>query len=213
MNFPYDMLDDPGLLAEYQGWDETVYADFLALQRGELTEAQFDRRYRRTRAILVLDMTGFTATAMNTGELASLLRIFDAQKVCLPVLTRAGASFVRCFADNLVALFDRPDPAADAALEIQRRIALFNATPLASADPARCCIGIGFGPVYAIGPNLAQGDEMNRASKLGEDIARGGEVLLTEKAAAALRARSDLRIEPQSVDDAQFSFFRLLASA
>ena len=50
---------------------------------------------------------------------------------------------------------------------------LFNASPLASEHPTLCCAGIGFGQVLAIGPNLAQGDEMNRASKLGEDIARG----------------------------------------
>jgi class 3 adenylate cyclase len=63
--------------------------------------------------------------------------------------------------------------------------------------------------VYAIGPNFAQGDEMNRASRLGEDIARGDEILLTENAAAALSGRRDMRLEPQSQDDAPFPFWRL----
>ncbi len=48
-------------------------------------------------------------------------------------------------------------------------------------------IGIGHGKVFTIGPNLAQGDEMNRASKLGEDIARAKETLLTERAYDALK--------------------------
>jgi len=30
--------------------------------------------------------------------------------------------------------------------------------------PLQCCIGLGWGDVYAIGPNLAMGAEMNRAS-------------------------------------------------
>ena len=58
---------------------------------------------------------------------------------------------------------------------MHRRIELFRNSSLASGDPTQCCIGIGFGSVFAIGPNLAQGDEKNRASKLGEDIARAGE--------------------------------------
>jgi len=208
--FEFDLLDDPRQLAEYQGWDAAVYAAFKAVQQGTLSHAEFDARYRRTEAILVLDMTGFTEAAMKGGELASLLRIFDVQKVCLPVLREHGARLIRCFADNIVALFPYPGGAADGALEIHRRVAAFNASVLASSNPARCCIGIGYGSVYAIGPNLAQGDEMNRASRLGEDIARGDEILLTQNAATSLAARTDLRVEAQSQDDAPFPFWRLL---
>ena len=45
-----------------------------------------------------------------------------------------------------------------------------------------CCAGVGYGRVLAIGPNLAQGDEMNRASKLGEDLAVKAETLITDRA-------------------------------
>jgi hypothetical protein len=157
-----------------------------------------------------MDMTGFTASALHEGELESLLRIFDAQKVCLPVLEEHGAGLVRCFADDIVALFDTADAALDAAFEVHRRIELFNASPLASRHPTRCCAGIGFGTVYAIGPNLAQGDEMNKASKLGEDIARAGETLLTERARAALTHRDDVEFEEQDQDDQLFPFYRAL---
>jgi adenylate cyclase len=209
MAFDFDLLEDPLQLAQYQGWDADVYAAFVALQEGTLTQAEFDARYRRNEAILVLDMTGFTEAAMKGGELASLLRIFDVHKVCLPVLRERRARYVRCFADNVVALFEHPGAAADSALDINRRVATFNASDLANPNPARCCIGIGYGAVYAIGPNFAQGDEMNRASRLGEDIARGDEILLTENAAAALSGRRDMRLEPQSQDDAPFPFWRL----
>ena len=209
MAFDFDLLEDPLQLAQYQGWDADVYAAFVALQEGTLTQAEFDARYRRNEAILVLDMTGFTEAAKKGGELASLLRIFDVQKVCLPVLREHRARYIRCFADNIVALFENPGTAADSALAINRRVASFHASDLATTNPARCCIGIGYGAVYAIGPNFAQGDEMNRASRLGEDIARGDEILLTENAAAALLGRRDIRLEPQSQDDAPFQFWRL----
>ncbi|WP_405241917.1 nucleotidyl cyclase domain-containing protein [Lentisalinibacter salinarum] len=208
MSFPHDLLEDAVRLAEYQGWSEEVYRDFLRLQRGEMSPAEFDEKYHWERAILNMDMTGFTASAIREGELESLLRIFDAQKVCLPVLEEHGAGLVRCFADDIVALFESTDAALDAALEIHRRVELFNASPLASRHPTRCCAGIGFGTVFAIGPNLAQGDEMNKASKLGEDIARAGETLLTERARAALTHRDDVRFEEQDQDDQLFPFYR-----
>lgn len=208
MSFPHDLLEDAVRLAEYQGWSEEVYQDFLRLQRGEMSPAEFDEKYHWERAILNMDMTGFTASAIREGELESLLRIFDAQKVCLPVLEEHGAGLVRCFADDIVALFESTDAALDAALEIHRRVELFNASPLASRHPTRCCAGIGFGTVFAIGPNLAQGDEMNKASKLGEDIARAGETLLTERARAALTHRDDVRFEEQDQDDQLFPFYR-----
>lgn len=49
---------------------------------------------------------------------------------------------------------------------------------------------------------------MNRASKLGEDIARGNETLLTERAHAAMADRDDIRFEFQNQDDQLFAFYR-----
>jgi class 3 adenylate cyclase len=208
--FPIDLLDDPVELARFDGWSEAVYRDFLALQRGRISEDDFRAAHGRRRAILALDLTGFTITGLQWGELDALLRIFNAQKVCIPVLRATGACHIRCFADDIVALFERPEAALDAALTIHDRIAAFNATPLAGEHPAQCCIGIGWGHVLAIGPNLAQGDEMNLASKLGEDTARGGETLVTENAQQALRERPDVRFERRVRDDAVFSYYEVI---
>jgi len=209
MTFPHRLLDDAALLASYEGWTREVYDDFIRVQRGDLSEAEFSDKYHWEKAILSMDMTGFTSTAMKRGELQSLLRIVDAQKVAIPVLEEFGAVLVRCFADDIVALFDDPNAAVDAAFETHRRVRLFNESGLASEHPTQCCAGVGFGRVFRIGPNLAQGDEMNRASKLGEDIARANETLITERAYAALAHRSDLGFEPQDQDDQLFPFYRV----
>jgi len=207
-DFPHELLEDSLELSGYRGWSEEVYRDFLALQQGKLSADDFHQKYKRQRAILTLDMTGFTSSAMNVGELESLLRILDAQKVCIPVLKDFGAELIRCFADDVVAMFVHPDAAIDAAFEMQRRVELFNASTLSSDHPTRCSVGIGFGEVFAIGPNLAQGDEMNRASKLGEEIARANETLLTEHAFEALKDRTDILFTLQSSDDQLFPFYR-----
>ena len=208
MTYLHPLLDDPKTLSDYAGWSEDVYRDFFKLRRGEMDETAFRDKYDRERAVLSIDMTGYTSSAMHQGEIQSFLRIMDAQRVVAPVLQEFGAELIRCFADDVVALFHEPGPALDAAFEIHRRVRLFNKSPSSSVDPTSCCAGLGFGRLFAIGPNLAQGDEMNQASKLGEDIARANETLVTERAYAALMGREDVRFELQNQDDQLFTFYR-----
>jgi len=207
-HFPYPLLEAPEHLATFNGWTEEVYRDLLALQGGALTVQDMDAKYMYQAAILTLDLTGFTVQAMKQPQLNALLRILDAQKVCIPALQEHGATLIRAFADDLVALFDDPGHAVDAAFEVHRRVQAFNHSGLSSETPPLACIGIGYGDVYRIGPNLSMGDEMNRAAKLGEDIARGNETLVTSSVYRALRHRSDVLFEQLASDDQLFPYYR-----
>lgn len=188
-------------------WEAHIYADFKALRDGRLSEADFRAKHAWRVAILCLDMTGFTEAAMRQGEIASLQRIFDMHRVCAPVFKSHRARHIRAFADDLTVIFDDPGDALSAAFEVHRRIQAFNASGLAVSHPGECCIGIGYGDVFALGPDLAMGDEMNRAAKLGEDTARGGETLVTENMYAANRSRRDCRFELKQADDLIFPFY------
>ena len=134
----------------------------------------------------------------------SFLRILQAQQICLPVLRGKGASFIRTFADDMVALFKDPHAALDAALEIHRRMEAFPA-----GAPGAPGAGSWMPGAPSIGPNRAMGDEMNRASQLGEDTARGAETLVTEGAYRALLRRPDVEFEPQTSDDLLFPYYRV----
>ena len=204
-----ERLEDPAELARCGGWREEIYRDLMAVQDGALTAAAFDQRYLRREAVLVLDLTGFTEGTMTHGPLHAFLRILNAQKVCIPILRKHGALRVHAFADDLVAIYDEPNAALDAALEIHRRTAAQGEGRATQEGWPDCCIGLGWGTVYAIGPNRAMGDEMNRASKLGEDTARGGETLVTEAVRARLAERGDVEFAPQRIDDVGFPFFRV----
>jgi len=206
---PFALLDDPEQLATYNGWSEQVYRDLLEFQAGRMSHAELDAKYLYRTTILTLDMTGFTSSCFEGRQAAAFLRILNVQKVCIPVLHDHDTTLVRAFADDLVALFDDPGKALDAAIEIHRRIELFNSSGLATDNPAYCSIGIGFGDVYKIGPNLSMGDEMNRSSKLGEDTARGAETLVTENLRGALLHRKDVMFEPVTHDDILFPYFRV----
>jgi class 3 adenylate cyclase len=208
VNLPFPLLTAPAQLAACQGWSEEVYRDLLAVQEGSMSADAFERKHLRHKAILSLDLTGQTAQAPRQRPLHALLRIFDAQKVCIPVLQQHGATAVRCADDDLVALFDEPAQAVEAAFEVHRRLDIFNHSGLAGESPPFACIGIGTGDVYTIGLSLAMGDEVNRAVKLGEDLARGNETLVTANVYFALRHRPDLAFEQLSKDDQMFPYYR-----
>ena len=209
-SYPYELLEDARELSSYRGWSEDVYRDFLACQREDLSFEEFHQKYQVQCTIMSLDMTGFTVSAMEIGELQSLLRILDGQKVCIPVLKEYSAKLIQCFADDIVAVFDDPNSAINAAFEIHRRLEVFRHSSQASNNPTQCSIGIGHGTVFKIGPNLSQGDEMNRSSRLGEDIARAKETLITENTFDALKERIDIRFELQTSDDQLFPFYRAM---
>lgn len=202
----FDLLEDPKLLADCQGWSEEVYRDLLAYHDGTLSEEGFRRKYEITAAILILDMTGFTEAAM-AGEMASFMRILRVHMVCVPVLRQYGANQVRSFADDLCATYPDAESALAAALEVHRRIRAFNASALAGQNPAECCIGLGYGDVLRIGKDNAMGDEMNRASKLGEDTAKGYETLITENFYGQVSDRDDFVFEQREGAEYGFPYY------
>ncbi|MCB1173518.1 MAG: adenylate/guanylate cyclase domain-containing protein [Leptospiraceae bacterium] len=208
--YPYELLSDPAELARLGFWSPAVYHDFLALESGAMNEAEFKARYGTTAAIMCLDMTKFTKTAIERGEIFALLRILDVQKVVTPVLRKHQARHIRVFADDFTAIFDNPHAALDAAFEIHHRIRVFNASAQGHSESAECCIGIGYGEVLAIGIDQAMGDEMNRASKLGEDTADAGETLVTERVYNVIKDRSDCEVRRRMHEELPFPFYQVL---
>jgi hypothetical protein len=56
----------------------------------------------------------------------------------------------------------------------------------------------------------AMGSEMNRASKLGEDIAGGEEILVTEHAFEVLKDRDDCTFRKRIYEEVSFTFYEVL---
>jgi class 3 adenylate cyclase len=210
MKFPYELIQDPKLLAELGEWDEDVYCSFMKCQTGEMSEEEFRKKYAYEAAILILNMTGFTKACIKRGSLYSFLRIFDVQKICLPIFMEFGAKRIRTFADNFTATFHHPGTALDAAFEIHRRVRIFNQPHQQNGEVCfECSIGLGYGEVFKIGPDQAMGSEMNQTSKLGEDTAKKGEIMITEGFYGAVKDRSDLTFVQCTHDDLPFRYYRV----
>ncbi|MSQ04240.1 MAG: hypothetical protein EXR71_20515 [Myxococcales bacterium] len=162
------------------------FLDFDALVARSVTdpnaEAEAQRRFGTIAAIVVVDFTGMVRRTDERGIVYALARARQAAAALALTGTR-----VKRVADTLFAVYDSPERALVDALDAHAR--LREAIPPAGQDPIHACIGVGYGRMLLIAGEDVFGPEVNRAFVLGEDVAGGGETLIT---AALLEALGDL---------------------
>lgn len=137
--------------------------------------------FQQERCVLVLDMSGFTRATQQGNIISFLLSINQMQRLVTPVVEERGGLVVRAEHDNLTCLFDEVIDAVEASRKITGRLQSANVI-LPSDKELYASIGIGYGEILNVENEAIYGNEVNLASKLGEDIASLGEVLLTPSA-------------------------------
>jgi adenylate cyclase len=153
-------------------------------RRDEITR-EIESIFGQDRAVLVLDMSGFSRTTRQQGIVSFLLMIHQMHMLAAPSITKHRGLLVKAEADNLFCLFDDATDAVRAAADIVERLNTVNLL-LPEGRRLYASIGIGYGRILNIGDEDLFGDEVNLASKLGEDVAGRGVILLTEAAHANL---------------------------
>lgn len=152
--------------------------------RGRI-EAQLWKEFGRATTVFVMDMAGFSLLTQKYGIVHYLSLVKRMQAVARPAIERHGGVLVKFEADNCFAAFDSALPAVRAAIEINETFARLNET----ADERfviRVAVGIDHGDVLMIGGPDYFGAAVNRASKLGEDVAGPGEIYVTRTAFALI---------------------------
>ena len=143
--------------------------------------------YGRELAILVLDMSGFSLLTQRHGIVHYLTMVRRMQNTVTPIITTNGGTAVKFQADDCFAVFDDPLPAVRAALDIHQALASDS-----HPDMIRVAIGIDVGPVLLVNDIDVFGNAVNRAAKLGEDVAQAGETLLTRESYDSIPASAGL---------------------
>lgn len=152
-------------------------------------EAELQRRYGTVAAVLVVDFTSMVARTNAHGIGYALATAAAAQRAMAPVLAGHGGVPVKHVADTVFVVFDTPVRALLAGLDAHRALSGFNeGRHVHSHDPVQGCMGLGFGETLVIPGRDMFGSEVNRAFVLGEDVARGGELLVTDACLRALGA-------------------------
>ena len=144
-------------------------------------DARLWREYGAERAVLVLDMSGFSSLTSRYGIVHYLSMVRRMQLTAEPIVKGFGGTLVKFEADNCFAMFADVDSALRAALELNEA---FDRANFATPDDLdiRISTGIDYGPILVIENRDFFGDPVNRACKLGEDLASPGEILLTRAA-------------------------------
>ena len=161
-------------------------SDMLSLrnqQPGRIAEidAQIIEAFSRTVGVLVLDMSGFSRLTAHHGIIHFLAMIHKMEQAATPAVEGNGGQVVKQEADNLFAVFPSAQLALEAALDIRRATSAMNSV-LVDELKIRVSIGIGYGQTLLLERQDFFGQEVNLACKLGEDLAKADEILLTEAA-------------------------------
>ena len=151
------------------------------------------------RAVMFTDLSGFSRQVAAFGIIHFLQVIHEQRKLLLPIVEAHDGVLVKEEADSFLLLFRRAGTALDCALEMQRACRRLNERR-PPEEQVLLCLGIGFGRVLRVGDEDVFGAEVNAASKLGEDLARPYEVLVTESARAAMGERAGVAYEPLAAE-------------
>lgn len=140
-------------------------------------EAALWDRFGCEQTVLVVDMEGFTTSTRERGIVHYLRLIQRMQATAEPLLIRHGGRLVRFEADNLFAVFPEPNQAVAMMQALINQLEDDNRRR-ARSDQVHVSAGIDHGKILLAEADFF-GDAVNMASKLGEDLARSQEVLVT----------------------------------
>jgi len=149
-------------------------------------------------AVFVLDMSGFSLLTRKYGIVHYLSMVKRMQLTTEPIVKSYGGSMIKYDADNCFAVFPDPLSAVNSAIAMQHA---FEASNLLTSDDLdiHIAVGIDYGKLLIIGYEDCFGDPVNRASKMGEDIAAGGEILITKEAMDIIPAEAGIKARGMNI--------------
>lgn len=137
--------------------------------------------FGQDKAVMVLDMSGFCSKTSKYGIIRVLSIIYQMRKILIPVIEAEGGKIIKTEADNLYCLFENVADAVSASRNMNEYLRETNKETDEDCQ-IFVSVGIGYGRILNIEDKDLFGEEVNLASKLGEDIASKGDIFLTENA-------------------------------
>lgn len=184
-----------------KGSEERLWAlvrDRIAASGDQRAQADIDRRiwdlFGEEWSVMFTDLSGFSRNVAEFGITHFLQVIWEHKRLFLPLVAEHDGILIKQEADSLLVIFRRPESALACALAMQRATVPYNRDK-APEERVLLCVGIGHGRILRIGDADVYGQEVNAASRLGEDTARSGEVLLTGACAERLPSFSGVTFE------------------
>ena len=157
------------------------YSDTPETDRRKEIEGEIWEQFGAERSVLIWDMSGFSLLTRRHGVIHYLSMVRRMQEITRPLVHDHGGAMVKFEADNGFAVFPDPQAAIRAAFAMNAAFVEENAKYPAEFDIRLAC-GIDHGRILYLEGRDFFGDAVNIASKLGEDLASAGEILVSRGA-------------------------------
>lgn len=150
--------------------------------------------FGETWAVMFTDLSGFSRGVASFGIVHFLQIIYESERLLVPCIDCHDGILLKTEGDSLLVIFRKAAKAVECALDMQRILAGYNAGR-SEDEKVLLCVGLGYGEVLRIGDRDVYGSEVNAASKLGEDTAQAGDILVTDSLQRALESGGGYRFE------------------
>jgi len=153
-------------------------------------EAKIWEQYGVERTVLVVDMSGFSVLTRRHGLVHYLSMVRRMQEIVRPIIHDHAGSIVKFEADNAFAIFPDPERGLRAAIDMHEACREDNRDYPDDYDIKLAC-GLDHGDILLLEGKDFFGDPVNTASKLGEDLAREGETLISKPAFSTIHSKDE----------------------
>lgn len=155
--------------------------------------------FGETWSVMFTDLAGFSRQVEAFGIIHFLQVIHEQKRLFLPIVKDHDGILIKVEADSFLILFRRPDRALRCAQQMQQ-VADDANTARTPEEKILLCVGIGYGRILRIGDEDVFGAEVNASSKLGEDLAKAREILVTDAVKVALDGAASAGLTFEKVD-------------
>lgn len=145
-------------------------------------------------AVMFTDLSGFSRGVAEFGIIHFLQVIYESERLLVPCIEDNDGILLKIEGDSFMVIFRNVCKAIECSIAMQKKLSEYNKDK-AEVDKVLLCVGLGYGKVLKIGEHDVFGAEVNAASKLGEDIAKAYEILVTENVKKASRDIEDIKFK------------------
>ena len=156
------------------------------------------KEYGTKHTVFVLDMSGFSLLTRKYGIVHYMSMVRRMQLTVEPIVKQYKGTFIKFEADNCFAVFPDTYSAIQSAIAMQLAFDESNLVTDDELDIHISC-GIDYGKILMIGTEDCYGDAINRACKMGEDLASAGEIFVGADAMERLSPDSGIISHPITV--------------
>ncbi len=129
--------------------------------------------------VMFTDLSGFSRNVAEFGIIHFLQTIYEAERILVPIVEAHDGILLKVEGDSFLVIFRNVQKGLQSAVAMQRALVKYDADK-SDAEKVLLCVGLGYGSMLRIGDLDVFGEEVNSASKLGEDAAKAWEILVTE---------------------------------